>query len=112
MGSAHKNVRRFILKESKMRRFLPLAGLGLALLIASCSDQTAVEPTTRPQYSAVANTFDKLARYQDAPLQITFGLAWRIIGPSGGSLSLAGFEMIVPPGAVSFPTIFTIYLPL
>jgi hypothetical protein len=94
-----------------MRRFVSLTVL-VGVLLASCVDQSAVEPVARPQFSTIAYKFDKLAQYQVSPSQFISGLAWRIIGPAGGSLSLAGFEVVVPPGAVSFPTLFTIHLPL
>jgi hypothetical protein len=97
-----------------MRSFVRFTLLALALLITSCADQAPVEPVRQTrQFSAVANSFDELARYQSSgSVQITIGFAMKLIGPQGGHLSLAGFEVIVPPGAVSKLTLFSIRLPL
>jgi hypothetical protein len=59
-----------------------------------------------------ATQFDPLARYRTGPRQITIGLALATIGPGGGSIALGGFEVIVPPGAVSKATRFSIRLPV
>jgi hypothetical protein len=86
--------------------------LPLLLAVASCVDDAPVEPQARPQFSFESNKLDRLAQYQAGPLQITIGLALKTIGPEGGSISLAGFEVIVPPGAVTKPTRFSIRLPI
>lgn len=95
-----------------MRSLLRFTILALALVASSCGDQTAVEPGLRREFSATADKFDKLARYQSGPQTLTIGFAMKFIGPQGGSLSLAGFEMVVPPGAVSKVTLFSIRLPV
>jgi len=96
-----------------MRSFARFTLLAVALLVASCSDQTPVEPVRQErQFSAVANSFDPLARYETGSPQITIGFAMKLIGPQGGRLSLAGFEIIVPPGAVNKVTLFSIRLPV
>jgi hypothetical protein len=94
-----------------MRFFYRVTLLGLALLGASCSDQTPSEPGLTPQYIETGSNLDQLARYQGGQVQITFGFALKAIGPQGGRIALAGFEVIVPPGAVSKTTFFTIRLP-
>ncbi|HEX6560056.1 MAG TPA: hypothetical protein VF021_11355 [Longimicrobiales bacterium] len=55
---------------------------------------------------------NSLARYRSGPPQITIGFAMKAIGPAGGTISLAGFEAVVPAGAVSKWTMFTIRLPI
>lgn len=95
-----------------MRRLFYLLFLPLLLAVTSCADDAPVEPLARPQFSLESAKLDKLARYQNGPLQITIGLALKTIGPEGGSISLAGFEVIVPPGAVSKATRFSIRLPI
>jgi hypothetical protein len=84
--------------------------LGVALL--SCGDQTPVGPPGPPQFSVESSKLDQLARYRSGPLQITIGLALKTIGPQGGRIALGGFEVIVPPGAVSKFTRFSIRLPV
>lgn len=86
--------------------------LPLVLAASSCAQDAPVEPSARPQFSLEAAKLDRLARYQTGPLQITIGLALKTIGPEGGTISLAGFEVIVPPGAVSKATRFSIRLPV
>jgi hypothetical protein len=95
-----------------MRRLLLFAAFPLLLLAASCVDQTTVEPALAPQYSEVPTKFDKLAVYETPVVKLSSALTWKIIGPQGGSLALHGFQMIVPPGAVSRATLFTIHLPV
>lgn len=52
-----------------------------------------------------------LAKFTGKP-PVTPALALDIIGPGGGSLSLDGFEIVVPPGAVDRNTLFAIRRPL
>ena len=86
--------------------------LMLALSVASCGDQAPTEPARERQFSAAARSLDQLARYRTHPPQITIGFAMKFIGPQGGRLSLADFEVIVPPGAVSKFTLFSIRIPV
>jgi hypothetical protein len=95
-----------------MRSFFRFTLLALSLVVLSCGDQAPSEPPATPQFSASANKFDQLARYQSGALQLTIGFAKKFIGPQGGRLSFAGFEVIVPPGAVSKSTLFSIRLPV
>lgn len=95
-----------------MRSWFRFIILALALAVVGCGDQAPTEPAQPRRFSAVANSFDPLARYQNAGPQITIGFAMRFIGPQGGRLSLAGFEVIVPPGAVSKYTLFSIRIPV
>lgn len=95
-----------------MSRVHRVAAVALTLLAAACSD-APVAPQTRPQSSAAAGEHSSpLARYRNGPPQITIGFAMKPIGPEGGTISLAGFEVVVPPGAVSKWTNFTIRLPV
>lgn len=86
--------------------------LPLVLAASSCAQDAPVEPSARPQFSVEAGKLDQLARYQNGPLQITIGLALKTIGPQGGTIALAGFEVVVPPGAVDKATRFSIRLPI
>jgi hypothetical protein len=95
-----------------MRRLFYLLFLPLLAAVTSCADDAPVEPLARPQFNLESSKLEKLARYQAGPLRITIGLALKTIGPEGGSISLGGFEVIVPAGAVTRPTRFSIRLPI
>lgn len=95
-----------------MKRSLGMLALFLSAGLLSCGDTTSIEAPLGPQFSLESSKLDRLARYQDGPLKITIGLSLKTIGPQGGSLSLGGFEVIVPPGAVDKATRFTIRLPI
>jgi len=85
----------------------------LALLAAACNDATVAPQTdSQEQFSAQGADLSSLAKYRDGPPQIVIGFAMKAIGPAGGTISLAGFQAIVPPGAVSKWTNFTIRLPV
>ena len=97
-----------------MNRFTHVAVLALALLGAACSDGPQVSsPTqTTPQLSTSGGgDLTKLAKYTDGRPKILFGLAAATLGPAGGRIKLLDFEVIVPKGAVSKPTRFTIRMP-
>ena len=95
-----------------MKLLLRLIAVPLLFVSASCGDNAPVELAAAPQHSVTPAKLDQLARYQDGPLQITIGLALKTIGEQGGTISLAGFEVVVPPGAVTKPTRFSIRLPI
>ena len=98
-----------------MNLFGRVPAFALAVLLAACGDAPVapVTPAASPQFSAAqSNTLGKLARYKDGPPTITVRFVKKVIGPEGGSISLAGFEAIVPAGAVSKLTNFTIRLPV
>lgn len=96
-----------------MKLLLRLLAVPLLFASASCGDNASVDPAAaEPQYSTTTAKLDQLARYQSGPLQITIGLALKTIGAEGGRIALAGFEVIVPPGAVTGPTRFSIRLPI
>jgi hypothetical protein len=98
--------------EQAMKLSFRILFLPLVLAASSCAQDAPVEPSAPPQFSLEAGKLEQLARYQTGPLQITIGLALKTIGPEGGSISLGGFEVIVPPGAVDKATRFSIRLPV
>lgn len=87
--------------------------VAVAVLAGACSDgPIKPEPSVRAQMtSAEAADLTPLARYKNMPDNLLMAFAAKNIGPSGGSLRLFDFEIVVPPGAVSKPTRFTIRLP-
>ena len=95
-----------------MRSFIRFTLPALLFVVMSCGDRSALEPKLRREFSATADNFERLARYQSGPLTLTIASATKLIGPHGGSLSLLGFEVVVPPGAVTKTTLFTIRLPV
>lgn len=95
-----------------MKQLSGVLFLPLLMLIASCADQMPSEPAQRAQFSVESRKLDKLARYRTGALQINIGIALKTIGAEGGRIALGGFEVIVPPGAVSKATRFSIRLPI
>lgn len=85
----------------------------LLVAVSGCTDQEPVEPVllTTPQFSVDPNVLAPLAEYENGAPRLFWGFAMKTIGPAGGRISLAGFEVIVPPGAVRKNTLFTIHLP-
>jgi hypothetical protein len=62
---------------------------------------------------SVAPDLNVVARFKPGKLPAhVFGSASAWIGPAGGSLKLLDFELVVPAGAVSDYTFFSIKLPL
>jgi hypothetical protein len=93
-----------------MNRLSCVVAVALPLLLAAC-ENAPVAPQMRRQYSAENNgDLAKVAKFRVAlPNEANF--ASQLIGPTGGSISLAGFSVTVPAGAVTQPTLFTITLP-
>lgn len=94
------------------------AGFALvfALVTTSCDQApTAPEPVADPQAGLISNLLGGLGGSSSAfelvsdPLSITLPnlVAAKLIGPAGGSISLNGHSIVVPSGAVSLPTLFT-----
>ena len=77
-----------------------------------CNVDDQVSASIVPQYTSTDEKLYALARYQSGPLKITVAFAAKTIGPEGGSISILGFEAVVPPGAVAKATRFTIRLPI
>jgi hypothetical protein len=94
-----------------MNRIGRVAAVALPLLLFAACENAPVAPQTRPQYSAEDNAdLTKVAKFRIAlPNDLSF--ASQLIGPTGGSISLAGFSVDVPAGAVTQTTLFTITLP-
>jgi hypothetical protein len=85
----------------------------LAVTLAACAGQDTPLGIDGPQFSSSGSPdLTRIAEYVDGPPQIT--IAWAIgwIGPEGGTLRLLDFEIVVPPGAVSSRTRFSIRLPV
>jgi len=93
-----------------MKRLALVATVALPILASACSE-TPVAPIARPQSAALIDGgLAKVARYKsNIPRSGTTVGRW--IGSQGGTVSLAGFELEVPPNAVSVPTLFTISVP-
>jgi hypothetical protein len=98
--------------ESTMNR-LTRAVVAVAVLVGACSESpTKPESAVRTQMaSAEGSDLSPLARYTSTPPNLLMAFSQRLIGPAGGSVRLFDFEIIVPPGAVSKPTKFSIRLP-
>ena len=96
-----------------MNRFTQVAVVVLALFSAACSDGpvTSDASVDRPQLTAQGGDLTKLAKYTDGRPKILLGMAWAQIGPAGGRVKLLDFELIIPKGAVSKTTKFTIRMP-
>jgi hypothetical protein len=95
-----------------MNRFTHAAVVALALLSVSCEGPvTAGSARDGVQLSAAGGDLSRLAKYTDGRPKVMLGIAAATIGPAGGRLKLVDFEVIVPPGAVSTPTRFTIKMP-
>ena len=92
-----------------MKRLALVGALALPMLVAACSD-TPVAPQVKPQFATDA-ALAKVAKYKTGGPSSQARFASKTIDGSGGTLSLGGFSVLVPPGAVSTPTTFTISLP-
>lgn len=93
----------------------PPAGVVLlaGVLLWACDRvQAPAEPEVAPRASAATSAMDlsRLARYVDGGPTLTIGFAAKTIGAEGGRIELVGFEAVVPPGAVTSATRFTIRL--
>jgi hypothetical protein len=95
-----------------MKLLLRLGALSLLLSSASCDTDAPVDPSAAAQFNFVSAKLEQLARYQGSPPPLTIGVVVKVIGAEGGSISVGGFEVIVPPGAVESATPFSIRLPI
>lgn len=88
------------------------AALLVVLALASCSDTTPSAPETSIAPQAGYTTGDVRLIEERSPFDLPGTSLSAIIGMTGGVLKLGGHTVIVPPGAVKVPTLFTISLPL
>ena len=92
-----------------MKRLALVLASALPIFALACSE-TPVAPDVRPQSALSDGGLSKVARYKsNIPRSGTTVGRW--IGPQGGTVSLAGFELSVPANAVPVPTLFTITVP-
>ncbi len=97
----------------------------LAVTVAACSDEPTVPPMPAPQVQADydggffnddywGRTPDLryIARFKSTPAPPDPLNDHAMIGPDGGSLRVGDFEIIVPRGAVTRPTLFRIRVPV
>ncbi|HEY0674195.1 MAG TPA: hypothetical protein VGD27_18110 [Longimicrobiales bacterium] len=104
------------------RRFAP--ALFVLAALTSCSDTSPSAPTlTEPQHllfwssdgestTAKASSGEYTFIRERSPFDLGGTTISAIIGVAGGTLTLGGHQLIVPRGAVTVPTLFTISLPL
>jgi len=95
-----------------MKLLLRLGTLPLLLASASCSTDAPVDPSAVAQYSFSASKLEQLARYQGGAHQPGTEMTVQMIGPEGGAISLDGFQIVVPAGAVERVVPFSIRLPV
>ena len=101
---------------SRVFRTLLLAVPVLAALAAlGCTDAgtptSLVAPAGAARSVASGPDLTPIARFNQKP-QVTIAWAKKWIGPAGGRLDFQGFSIVVPPGAVSRVTQFSIRLPV
>lgn len=97
----------------KPRSILRSLFAACAVLIGTaCADAEPMAPVEiAPAFDANGVDVTSIARFNTQP-NVLVGMAWKWIGPAGGSLRLLDFEVVVPPGAVATDTRFTIRLPV
>lgn len=97
----------------KPRSILRTLFAGCAVLMGTaCADAEPMAPVEiAPAFDASGVDVASIARFNTQP-NVLVGMAWKWIGPAGGSLRLLDFELVVPPGAVATDTRFTIRLPV
>lgn len=89
-------------------RFLGLPALAGALLLASCTPDGAAVAPTAPSDPVLSTTYG--ATLLECPVSETVS-ASAVIGPLGGSVSVAGHRLNVPLGAVRGLRTFTLTVP-
>ena len=92
------------------RRFAPV--LLVVVALASCSD-TPIAPKAvdapEPQMDVTSNGYTYIT--ETSPFDLGGLSISGVIGILGGTLNLGGHTLVVPPGAVTVPTLFTLTLP-
>ncbi len=89
-------------------RFLGLPALAGALLLASCTPDGGAAGPTAPAEPVASTSFG--ATLLECPISETVS-ASAVIGPTGGSVSVAGHRLNVPLGAVKGLRTFTLTVP-
>jgi hypothetical protein len=77
-----------------------------ALLLTSCDPGAPGAALDSPTAPSLTESLGDYTLVQAAPLSSLLQTV-QLIGPGGGSLSLAGHALTVPAGAVSAPTLFS-----
>jgi hypothetical protein len=79
-----------------------------ALLVTSC-DRMPTEPDMRPESRSLNSPAGVLTpvRSRTLPVDLSRRTISSTIGSAGGRLKIAGHSLVVPAGAVDYPTIFT-----
>ena len=97
----------------KPRSILRSLFAACAVLIGTaCADAEPMAPADiAPAFDGSGIDVAPIARFNTQP-NVLVGMAWKWIGPEGGSLRLLDFEVVVPQGAVATSTRFTIRLPV
>lgn len=93
--------------RSRMLRLAPL--LLLALLSCDPGTDPGGPLPLEPRRTEEVEAGQDLTLVSGSPLDLGGLLqATAVIGPGGGTLSLGGFTLTVPAGAVTLPTVFTL----
>ena len=89
-----------------MRLDMKLAGICALLALSACNISDATSPVgthNSPSYDYTAGQFQLVTGTNWSNIEITSA---RVIGPSGGQLTLGLHELVIPEGAVDKPTVF------
>jgi hypothetical protein len=87
---------------------------GLVVFLAACSDAPTAAAPAPAVNAAVAEPSARPASTSATLLacpSTTADSARAVIGPRGGSVSVGGSSLVVPPSAVATPTTFTLVAP-
>jgi hypothetical protein len=97
------------LLRATLRGFAPALALATAVLTVACAD-SPLEPSAAPALSTTGTTLSDVGVYALRwNSSVTQASASKVIGSAGGTLTLTGgATLVVPKGAVSKNTTFTI----
>ena len=97
--------------DRRPRRLLVAGLMAAAVAVAGgCGDAAGVSRITAPQFEPRLVSSNTPAGLLECPTHITQSTSGTI-GPLGGSLTLDGTSLVLPPGAVGLPTPFTLAIP-
>ena len=97
------------------RTSMPRIVLAMCIIVlgTACADAEPMAPDIgTPAFNTTGMEIGSIARFNTGAPGLLVGMAWTWIGPEGGSLRLLDFEIVVPPGAVTKATRFSIRLPV